>query len=151
MVLEAKASKEAGLVPGGHAIVNTRLRALFDEAGWAGEQIGGVDYLFFLRQLSEAVDKDWPSVLEKLETMRSILVNRSSMLLNVTLDQKTGPASSRACWTLWTLPAPREVPAVAAGARGRLRRPDHPGPGQLCRQGRQPLPTWATNWTARSR
>jgi Zn-dependent M16 (insulinase) family peptidase len=88
MVLEAKASKEAGLVPGGHAIVNTRLRALFDEAGWIGEQIAGIDYLFFLRQLSEELEKDWPAVLEKLETMRSILVNRSSMLLNVTLDQK---------------------------------------------------------------
>ncbi len=88
MVLEAKASKEAGLVPGGHAIVNTRLRSLFDEAGWAAEQIGGVDYLFFLRQLSEAVEKDWPAVLEKLEAMRSILVNRSSLLLNLTLDDE---------------------------------------------------------------
>jgi Zn-dependent M16 (insulinase) family peptidase len=67
-------------------MINSRLRASFDVSGWAAEQMGGISYLFFLRQLAEDVDRDWPGVLEKLETMRSILVNRSGMLCNVTLD-----------------------------------------------------------------
>lgn len=86
MVLEEKASRESMLVPGGHRVVNTRLRALFDEAGWAEEQMGGVSYLFFLHELADAVDRDWPSVLEKLEAVRRALVNRQTMLSNVTLD-----------------------------------------------------------------
>jgi Zn-dependent M16 (insulinase) family peptidase len=87
IVLEAKADMEAALVPQGHRIVASRLRALFDEAEWASEQTSGVDHLFFLRNLAEAIDQDWPRVLEKLERMRKSLINRSAMLCNVTIDQ----------------------------------------------------------------
>ncbi|MCP4420785.1 MAG: peptidase M16 [Chloroflexi bacterium] len=86
MVLRAKAGLESGLVPSGHSVVNRRLRSYFAESSWASEQMSGIDYLFFLRRLAEQVDKDWPSVLAKLETVRSILVSRQNMLLNVTLD-----------------------------------------------------------------
>jgi Zn-dependent M16 (insulinase) family peptidase len=86
MVLEAKARKEAGLVPGGHSVVNTRLRAHFNRADWVAEQTGGVSQLFFLRQLAQDMEQDWPTVLEKLETVRRTLLNRAHMLCNVTLD-----------------------------------------------------------------
>jgi Zn-dependent M16 (insulinase) family peptidase len=86
MVLEEKASQEAGLVPGGHAIVRTRLQAHFNEADWAAEQMEGVSYLLFIRQLADAVENDWPSVLDKLETIRRLLVDRQAMIANVTLD-----------------------------------------------------------------
>lgn len=88
MVLEEKAELEARLIPRGHVMVNTRLRAHFDQAGWVTEQMGGIEYLFFLRKLSEAVDRNWEGVLEKLETVRSILVSRKGALVNVTLDQE---------------------------------------------------------------
>jgi len=88
MVLEEKADQEAGLVPAGHRVVNKRLRSRFSEAGWAAEQIGGVSYLFFLRQLAETVDKNWPEVLAKLEQMRALLISRQGLLANVTLDSR---------------------------------------------------------------
>jgi len=47
MVLEAKARLEENLVPGGHQVVSTRLRALFSEADWAEEQMKGISQLFF--------------------------------------------------------------------------------------------------------
>jgi Zn-dependent M16 (insulinase) family peptidase len=87
IVLENKASKEASLVPAGHNVVRTRLGARFNEAGWISEQMGGVDYLFFLRQLAEDVEKDWPAVLTRLEEVRRTLLNRNRMISNVTLDQ----------------------------------------------------------------
>jgi Zn-dependent M16 (insulinase) family peptidase len=86
IVLEEKADQEAGLIPGGHAVVNSRLNALFGEAGWVGEQIGGVSYLFFLRRLVEQIEQDWESVHAVLEQMRSMVLNRSQMVVNVTLD-----------------------------------------------------------------
>ena len=52
-------------------MVNTRLRARFNEADWADEQMGGVSYLFFLRELAKAVDSDWPAVLAQLEAIRA--------------------------------------------------------------------------------
>lgn len=87
MVLESKARMEAGLIPGGHGVVDTRLRANFSEADWLDEQMGGVSYLFFLRQLAHDVDNDWPGVLAKLEEVRRRLLNRNHMLCNITLDE----------------------------------------------------------------
>jgi presequence protease len=86
MVLEEKARHEQGVVAVGHQIVGLRLRSRFNEADWASEQMGGVSYLLFLRQLARAVDHDWPSVLAALQEIHRVLANRSTMLFNVTVD-----------------------------------------------------------------
>lgn len=86
LVLEDKASSEAHLVPAGHMVTYSRLKSHFSTAGWVEEQMGGVSNLFFVRQLAQQVQNDWPSVLEKLEAIRRLLVNRQSMLVNITLD-----------------------------------------------------------------
>ena len=85
MLLEEKAGEEAGLVPSGHRAVNLRLRASFEEASWINEQIGGVNYLFFLRRLVEEVERDWSAVVAKLEDMRRRLITRQAMICNATL------------------------------------------------------------------
>jgi Zn-dependent M16 (insulinase) family peptidase len=89
MVLEEKARQEQKLVPMGHQMVSLRLNAHFHEAEWASEQMNGVSYLFFLRRLIKAVDEDWSGVLGDLEQLRSLLLNRDSMLLNITLDESS--------------------------------------------------------------
>jgi len=86
IVLEKKAGLEAGLVPGGHAFVNRRLRAQFDEAGWANDEMKGIGYLLALRELAGDIDKKWKSVLGRLETIRELLINRSTAIANVTVD-----------------------------------------------------------------
>ena len=86
IVLRAKASMESGLIPSGHSIVESRMQAAYSKAGWAGEQIGGVSYLQFLRRLVDEIDHDWDSVLARLEQVRQLLVNRDGMIANVTLD-----------------------------------------------------------------
>ncbi|MCB8967993.1 MAG: insulinase family protein [Ardenticatenaceae bacterium] len=86
MVLQAKSGKEAGLVPSGHAVVNGRLRAHFNQSDWASEQMSGLNYLFTLRQLASEIEQDWPGVLAKLEEIRRLLVNGHGMVANVTLD-----------------------------------------------------------------
>ena len=84
MVLEEKAGEEAGLVPGGHRVANLRLRAQYDEASWASEQMKGVEYLFFLRQLAKDCENHWDQVQARLEDIRNRLVNRVSMICNST-------------------------------------------------------------------
>jgi hypothetical protein len=86
MVLDSKAGMESSLVPSGHSFVSTRLGARFNETGWLDEQMGGVSYLFFLRQLAKDVDNDWPKVLSALEKIRQILFTRQRLICNVTLD-----------------------------------------------------------------
>ncbi len=86
IVLEEKARQEASLVPMGHMIVNHRLRAHFSLADWVNEQMSGVSYLFFLRDLSQRLEQDWPSVLKQLQRIQSGLMNRTHMLWNITLE-----------------------------------------------------------------
>lgn len=89
MLLEEKARIEQRLIPNGHQFINLRLRAHFGEAHWASEQMDGISYLFFLRKLVHAVEDNWPEVLASLEEIRSIVVNRSAMVINITLDNNT--------------------------------------------------------------
>ncbi|MFH1567092.1 MAG: insulinase family protein, partial [Gemmatimonadota bacterium] len=92
MALEERASEEAHIVPGGHGVVSTRLRSRFDEAAWISEQVEGVSYLFFLRRLVEKVQRDWGGVVEKLEALRRVLVNRRTLLVNGTFPAADRPA-----------------------------------------------------------
>jgi Zn-dependent M16 (insulinase) family peptidase len=87
MLLEERARKEQGLIPAGHQVVNSRLRAHFSEAGWVGEQMSGVSYLFFLRELVRKVDDDWPSVCNILKEILRLVINRQDMIVNVTTDR----------------------------------------------------------------
>ena len=87
MVLEAKARQEQKLIPTGHQIVNLRLRAHFDEAGWVAEEMRGLSQLFFLRDLAGKIVSDWGRVLSDLEEIRSLLLGHRKRIANVTLDE----------------------------------------------------------------
>jgi Zn-dependent M16 (insulinase) family peptidase len=87
MILETKAGMEAGLVGGGHSVAMSRLSAMDNTASYVSDQMGGLSYLKFLDELLEKADKDWPSIVAQMETMRSSIVNRKNLVLNVTADQ----------------------------------------------------------------
>lgn len=87
IILENKARLESSLIPMGHRVVNQRLSSKQNISGWASEQNSGISQIFFLRGLLEQIDKDWTSVLEKFEAIRKLLLNRKSLLINITLDK----------------------------------------------------------------
>ncbi len=89
IVLEEKASYEQGLIPSGHHVVGSRLKARFTQSDWADEQMAGINYLMFLRDLEKNFDLQWNSICKKLEEMRSLLIKRRSMVFNVTTDEKS--------------------------------------------------------------
>lgn len=86
MALEEKAGLESSVVEMGHAVINTRLKARFTRADWASEQMGGVTYLYFLRDLIQRIDQDWPSVQKALETIRAALLTGPNAVCNITID-----------------------------------------------------------------
>ena len=87
ILLEEKARQESSLIPAGHLVVNGRLHAHFTVAAWLSEQMDGVSHLFFLRDLIERLDEVWPETLANLRRINDLLVGRSNMLWNVTLDE----------------------------------------------------------------
>lgn len=87
ILLQEKAKQEQKIIPSGHLIVNSRIRAHLNEADWIMEKMTGLSYFYFLRELEKIIDSDWGSVLTCLQEMRAILLNRSSMVINITADK----------------------------------------------------------------
>ena len=126
LVLEEKATVETHLVQAGSAFVDRRLRAAFDPIGWANEEMGGLTYLPFLRKLADQIETDWTGVAASLERMRAALVDRGTMLANVTA-QASDWATVRPQLADLVASLPRAAPHPAPGA-GRSRDfPRHEG------------------------
>ena len=76
----------------GHAVVNSVLRSAYNQADWAGEQMGGVNSLFFINELAKTVDSEWDKTAAALQSVLSKLINRDAMIVNVTLGGAEWPA-----------------------------------------------------------
>lgn len=66
MVLETRASLEAGVIGAGHRFATSRLDAQRSTAGWVKEQMGGISYLAYIRKLAARVDSEWDAVKVRL-------------------------------------------------------------------------------------
>ncbi len=93
IVLEHKSELETSVVPRGHSAVTTRLKAHHHEAHWVSEQMGGVEALFFIRKLAELIDTDWNAVAQRMRKILSDLLDRESVVINVTVDPAAMPAT----------------------------------------------------------
>jgi len=86
IVSEARARAEQRLVPSGHQVVATRLRARTHAAHAMEERMSGVTGLLFLRDLEARVDKDFDTVARDLERLRGLLIARPGLVVNATMD-----------------------------------------------------------------
>lgn len=83
LVRQMHASMEDSLVPYGHSLAATRMAARDSEAAWLDEQTDGISYLLFLRDLAANFEEKWPCLSQSLEEMRSLLFQRSNVLIDV--------------------------------------------------------------------
>ena len=88
MALEEKAGFESSLAGRGNGIAAGRLGASLNPASWANEQSGGIAYLFFLRQLIKDIGTEdgWLRIKAGLYALRDVLIDRNSMVINVTTE-----------------------------------------------------------------
>jgi Zn-dependent M16 (insulinase) family peptidase len=86
MLLEEKARLAHGLVPAGHMLVSSRLKAGGSLSGALAERTAGVSYLEFIRGLAEEAAASWPGVAAGLEELRAIALNRNGLLFNITAE-----------------------------------------------------------------
>ncbi len=86
IVLEEKSGLEAGLIPSGHRVVNNRLKSHYSQASWATEQMSGLDYLFFIRNLADHLDREWETVQKIIAEIRKNLICQTNMVANFTID-----------------------------------------------------------------
>lgn len=86
IVSEARARAEQRLVPSGHQVVATRLRASTHAAHAMEEIMSGLTNLDFLRALEQRLEDDFRNVAKDLERMRSLLISKGGVIANATMD-----------------------------------------------------------------
>uniref|UniRef100_K3YPJ6 Peptidase M16C associated domain-containing protein n=1 Tax=Setaria italica TaxID=4555 RepID=K3YPJ6_SETIT len=94
-VSQSKARMENRLRGSGHGIAAARMDAKLNAAGWISEQMGGVSYLEYLRDLETKIDQDWDSISSSLEEMRKSIFSKNGCLINLTSDGKNLEKSSQ--------------------------------------------------------
>ena len=91
MLKETKASMEARIGGSGHQAINMRMKARYRVGGYIEEMMGGITQLDTVRDLLVQAEEDWPSLLARLENMRSVILNeetcRDGMFLDITGDK----------------------------------------------------------------
>jgi Zn-dependent M16 (insulinase) family peptidase len=113
LVLEEKAQLESNLAPRGSYYCGLRLKAGANESGFVNEQMYGVTQLALLRRLAAETETNWPTVLARLDTIRSKLIVRASAIANVTADAKAWiPFRGQIEALLASLPDGNPAPAV---------------------------------------
>ena len=75
----------------GHQAINTRMKARYRVGGYIDEVMGGIAQLDTIKELLDQAEKDWPSLLARLENMRSTILDekscRDGMVLDITGDK----------------------------------------------------------------
>jgi Zn-dependent M16 (insulinase) family peptidase len=89
MVAETKAGMESSMISGGHSYAARRLNAQQSVGGWMSEQMGGLEYLNFIRSLAKRVESDWDGVMADLDSIRKALLNSNGAIVNLTGDEST--------------------------------------------------------------
>merc|ERR1712147_574648 len=96
MLKESKARYESAFRTSGQAYASLRISAGLNSAGLVNEATGGVSHYFKVLELLETAQNDWPSLLGRLEAMRSKILQRASSatVVNLTGDKKALDAAS---------------------------------------------------------
>lgn len=87
-VSESKAKLENHLREGGHGLAATRMNAKLNHAGWIAEQMDGISYLEFLKDLEGKIEEKWSEISMSLEEIRQTLLSKKGCILNLTSDGK---------------------------------------------------------------
>ncbi|MFM2032301.1 MAG: hypothetical protein RLZZ297_1066, partial [Chloroflexota bacterium] len=86
LVREEKAGRESGLLPSGHGVINTRLRATYSANHSYAELTGGASYLAFIRGLAKQGDDAWPQIQAALTELHAIVFHRDALRIHVTIN-----------------------------------------------------------------
>jgi hypothetical protein len=119
IIMESKARREQRLIPAGHVLASTRLKARTGVAQAMSEAMTGLSGLMFTRELAARMDSAPEGVTRDLHRLLSLLLSRRGLIVNLTCDGKTiASALSRIGALAADLPdqelspAPRAIPAL---------------------------------------
>ena len=72
-----------------HKLLRYRLNAHFNEAGRMSEQLTGISYISFLRDLLTKLDTNYDQVINTFANIKKRLLNKSMMITGVTCNERS--------------------------------------------------------------
>ncbi len=88
ILLEEKAKMEQSVILKGHHFAASRVRSRLNPCDWIQEQMGGINYLLFLRYLIKQVENNWDNVLSFLEILKKQIISKQDWIINITCSEK---------------------------------------------------------------
>ncbi|GKY95558.1 hypothetical protein MPSEU_000517400 [Mayamaea pseudoterrestris] len=92
LLRESRSRLESKIQGSGHSMVSTRMKARYRVGAFIEELLGGITYLETVKRLLKEAEEDWPSLLAKLELMRSKILDpltcRSGIIVDIIGDQE---------------------------------------------------------------
>lgn len=94
MLKESKIRKESSILSNGHSFGASRLAGRHSFMGYMGEVTGGLTSVRGAGALLENAEKDWPALQARLEQLRTKIIRKGSMIVNLTGDKKVLQSSA---------------------------------------------------------
>lgn len=89
MLKATKSGYENAFRSSGNAYAQRRIYARRSIAGYIDEVTGGISYFDTVKSLLVTAQKDWPSLLQRLEKVRMYLLDKDATIINLSGDPET--------------------------------------------------------------
>lgn len=87
MLKESKVRKESSVISAGHTFGAARLASKYSFLGYLGELTGGLTSVRAAGSILDQAEKDWPTMLARLNRIRDSIVRKGSVVVNLTGDK----------------------------------------------------------------
>ena len=100
MLTQSISSAEASVVSSGNSYASTELNGRLSLAGHVDELMGGLSAMKTAREALVQAQQDWPTMLARLERMRTALLNANGAIVNLSADAPSMAAALKHVPTL---------------------------------------------------
>lgn len=88
IINQIKSRIEMSIYSSGHAVASSRVVSYFSKSGKYMELLSGLDFLWFIENLSKNFDEKSDHILENLEKVYRLIFNKNDLLVNVTGEKE---------------------------------------------------------------
>lgn len=88
LIHELRASTEEDVISRGNTVAINRMLATFSRPSAYNDAVSGLDYLYFLNELSAQMEGDLTPIIEKLKALQGKFFNQNNSLITITADEE---------------------------------------------------------------
>lgn len=88
IINQIKSRIEMSIYSSGHAVASSRVVSYFSKSGKYMELLSGLDFLWFIEDLSKNFDEKSDDILENLQRVYNLIFNKNDLIVNITGEKE---------------------------------------------------------------